>query len=139
MDKTQRLVLATLGGAGALFLMGYLIWGLILGNIQTEHTTYYDGLGKENPNMWLIFFSMVCTSFVYTWIFDFWGQIATFKTGAKAGALIASIIGLGYDLMYLATMNLYDWTIVGTDLIGNLAWGAIGGGVIGWILGYQKK
>ena len=78
---------------------------------------------------------MVVSAFLFTLIYQRWAGIKTFVTGAKAGAILAALIGLSSELMILAEYNIIDSTIVATNVIGNLVWGALGGGVIGWILG----
>lgn len=133
--NAKQIGLATLAGTVAMFFGGWLIWGMALHNFQQSHTQVYEGLQPEMPNMPLMVLSMVAFALLYSIIFDRWAGIKTFATGAKAGALIATLIGLGHDLMWVASANLIDGTVVGTNVIANLVWGALAGGVIGWVLG----
>ncbi len=131
----KKLSIATLVGAVVFYLAGFLIWGIALDGLQNDHLTHYEGLGKEMPDMLPMILSMVCTALLYAIIYEKWAGIRTFMTGAKAGALIALLVGLGHSLLMMSMMNLIDWTIVFSDVVGNLVWGALGGGVIGWMLG----
>lgn len=135
----SKILLATLGGAFVFFLLGWIIWGFALYGIHEANTITYEGLQKEYPDLILIAVSMVFQALLYSIIFNRWAGISTFASGAKAGALIAGLSGFGYSLMMMASMNLINFTVAGTDLFGNLLWGAIGGGVIGWILGRGKS
>lgn len=131
----QKLLLATLGGAVAFFFSGFLMWGIVLGSIQQNHTLIIEKLVKPQPDMVLMAIGMVVFSFLFSLIYHRWAGIKTFKTGAIAGAVIAILYGFGYDLMMLAQMNLIDNVVLLTDILANAVWGALGGGVIGWILG----
>ena len=131
----KKVVLTTLAGTVIMFLAGWVIWGFALFSIHQNHTQQYEGLMPEMPNMWIMALSMVCAALLFTIIYDRWAGIKTFKTGAMAGAVIAVLMGLNHDLMWLASANLIDSTVVLTNIVGNLVWGAISGGVIGWVLG----
>lgn len=131
----QKMLLSTLAGGVVFYFAGWLIWGMALAPIQDGHMVNYEGLSKEMPDMVPMVISMFVTAFMFYYIFDRWAGIKTFVTGAKAGALLAVLMGLGHGLLMHSTMNLIDYTVIGTDLIGNAVWGALGGGVIGWLLG----
>ncbi len=136
--NVQKIILGTLGGAVVFFFAGWLIFGMALMGTRAAHTTHYDGLMKPEgatEGFVLIAIAMIVTALLYTIIFNRWAGIKTFATGAKAGALIAVLGGLASGIMSMAMMNLFDWTVIGLDVVGNLIWGALGGGAIGWILG----
>jgi hypothetical protein len=131
----QKILLATLGGGIALFIAGWLIWGFGLAGLHQAHTTSYEGLQKAVPDMILLVIGQLLWGLLLAVIFNRWAGIKTFATGAKAGAVIAMLATLAADMMNMSMLNWYDWTVVGTNVIGSLVWGAIGGGVVGWILG----
>ncbi len=131
----KKTALATIGGSVVLFLAGWFIWDFILGGIQSSHTTTYPGLEKESPSMLFIFLAQVFFALLITIIFQRWAGITTLVSGAQAGAVIAILIGLGQDSMFLGMTNMYDSVVLLTNIAGNLLWGALGGAVIAWILG----
>ena len=66
--------------------------------------------------------------------------IRTFLGGVKAGAVIMFLITLSLNLSLLSTMNLHTgYTPNILDLAGETVRAALGGGVIGAILGYRHK
>lgn len=134
MDVT-KILLGTIVGAIVMFFSGWLIWGFGLHNFQTANTVQYEGLVKEMPSLGITFAAMIATALLWSIIFNRWAGIKTFATGAKAGAMIAILTGLSTGFMNMSMMNLWTWPIVLSDLGGNLIWGAISGGVIGFILG----
>ena len=135
----KKLLIATLVGTIVFFLLGWVIWGIILDPINADHVIEYEGLRPEYPNLSLIAASCLAFSLMLCYIYLKWANIKTFMTGAKAGALISVLVGLNYSLMMKASMNLVDWTVVGTDTIGNLVWGFVGGGVVGLVIGALSK
>lgn len=135
---TQKIVLSTLAGTVVFFLVGYLIWGMALAGFHQENGPVIEGLVKNPPNLIFIAAAMLVTALLYSIIFNRWAGISTFATGAKAGALIAILMGLGSDLLNMGGTNMMSWPIVLSDVAGNLIWGALGGGVIGAVLGRGK-
>lgn len=68
------------------------------------------------------------------------GGIKTFVGGLKGGAIVYFLISLSYQLMFIAFWNLSKNYIPNVaDLVGSTVMGAIGGGVIGQILGMMNK
>lgn len=139
MMNIQKLLLGTVVGTIVYFIAGFLIWGFGLEQINQNFMVNYDGLMREMPNMGWMVASMAAHALLVSYIFIKWANIRTFASGAKAGALISVIAGLGSSAMMMATMNIMSYQVVFIDLIGNLVWGAIGGGVIGWLLGRGQE
>ena len=131
----QKFTLATIAGAVVFFFAGYLIWGMALMNFHQSNTPEIPGLIKNPPDMILIGLAMVVTAILFTLIFQRWAGIKTFKTGAIAGAIIAILMGFGNELMYMASTHMMSWPVILVDILGNAVWGALGGGVIGAMLG----
>ena len=137
--NVQKLLLATLAGTVVFYFAGWIIWGMVLGPIQSGYMVDHQNLHHEMPNMVFLVLSMLVHAFLFAYIFEKWAGIKTFKTGAKAGALLAVLLGLGFGFMMMAMMNLYSIHVPLIDIVGNLVWGALGGGVIGWMLGRGEE
>jgi len=133
--NTKKLLLGTLVGFVAMFLAGWGIWDLLVEPMTAGYYTEYTGLKKEMPNVGLIAASCLAASFLMTYIFVRWAGIKTFMSGAKAGALIAVLMGLTSSSMLLATLNYFSFQVLLADAFANIFWGGIAGGAIGWILG----
>ncbi len=129
---------ASLGGGVVSFIIGMVIWGFALDGLHQANITQYEGFAKENPNFALVAASCFAFCVILTLVFGRWANISTFKTGAIVGGIISVLVGLNHGLMSLAFQNLYNWVVVGSDILGNLAWGGITGGVIALILGKVK-
>ncbi len=137
---STRMLLAALAGAVASFLLGWLVYGVLLEPYYMAHTITYEGLVKNPPVLWAIFVAGFCTTLLMAYIFDKWANIRTFAGGAMAGAWIAFLIILSFDLSFHAFYNLYpDYTVFLVDVVVGTIFNGIIGGVVALVLGMGKK
>jgi len=134
-----KVTIATIAGGVAYFLLGWLIYGILLMDFYTANTIQYPGLWKEMPNLLLMFISNLLGAFLLAFIFHRWAGIKTFLGGLTGGLILGLILSLMWDLYFLSSMNLYSLTLVLVDVIVGTIFTGIIGGLIGWILGFGKK
>ena len=136
-----RVLAATVAGGIAFFVLGFVIYGLILDPmVMKPNMVIYAGLMKETPTWIPLILANFVSAFLLAYIFDKWASISTFIGGLKGGAIVWFLISLAYQLMFVAFMNLSKNYIPPiADVAGSIIMGAIGGGVIGQVLGMMKK
>ena len=136
-----RVLAATVAGGIAFFVLGFVIYGLILDPmVMKPNMVIYAGLMKETPTWIPLILANFVSAFLLAYIFDKWATISTFIGGLKGGAIVWFLISLAYQLMFVAFMNLSKNYIPPiADVAGAIIMGAIGGGVIGQVLGMMKK
>ena len=136
-----RLLAATVAGGITFFLLGFLIYGLILEqSVMKPNMNTYPGLMNEMPVWAPLVLANLVSALLLSYIFDQWAGIRTFAGGIKGGAIVWFLIALSFQLMFLAFMNLHkNYIPVVADVIGSTVMGAIGGGVIGQVLGMMNK
>ena len=136
-----RVLAATVAGGIAFFVLGFVIYGLILDPmVMKPNMVIYAGLMKETPTWIPLILANFVSAFLLAYIFDKWASISTFIGGLKGGAIVWFLISLAYQLMFVAFMNLSKNYIPPiADVAGSIVMGAIGGGVIGQVLGMMKK
>ena len=136
-----RVLAATVAGGIAFFVLGFVIYGLILDPmLMKPNMVIYAGLMKETPTWIPLILANFVSAFLLAYIFDKWASISTFIGGLKGGAIVWFLISLAYQLMFVAFMNLSKNYIPPiADVAGSIVMGAIGGGVIGQVLGMMKK
>jgi hypothetical protein len=138
----KKLPLATVVGAVVQFLLGWLVYGVILAGFMESHTHHFEGLMKDMNTasfMILIFCSGLVMSFLIASIFQRWAKIKTFVDGFVGGLWFGFLFALSMDLYYLAAMNLMSKKGLLVDIICSTIITGIVGGIIGWILGMGKK
>lgn len=140
---TKKLILATLAGSVVQFLLGWLIYGLLLANFMNSHMTHkYEGLMKDMNSgsfIILIFISGLLMSFLIAFIFQRWAKFDKFFMGLTAGMLIGLFFALTYDVSGYAMMNMFSVTVIIVDVIVATIITGIVGGVIAWVLGFKSK
>lgn len=131
---TKKLLLGIVAGTIGSFIVGYLMYGVLLHSYFESNTM--EGLGKAEPNIMLIAVGHVFFSAALTYIFLHVGNVKTLIGGLTAGVIIGLLISLSFDIVMYATTNMItDLAVVCVDAFaGALVWGA-GGAAIGWVLG----
>ena len=139
MDASKLLV-STIIGAVAMFVSGFLIFGLLLPAIGMDPPVH-DCITPEDQQsiIWPIL-SNLGWGFLVSYIFIKWAGISTFKTGFKAGATLGFILGLLFAIAFVSSLNnVYDNTMFPVAAIGFAIIMGLGGGAIGWNLGRGKE
>ncbi|HRI58321.1 MAG TPA: hypothetical protein PK228_01315 [Saprospiraceae bacterium] len=140
-----KLLLAALAGGVASFLLGWLVFGILL-------KPTYDGMMTEagknimRPEaemmnyMWAMILSNLAYGLLFALIFGRWANISTFRGGAIAGGVISLLLALSFDLGMYSMMNAWQGGMgLVIDPLVNGVVGAVVGGVVGWVLGYGQR
>jgi hypothetical protein len=138
----KRIILAALAGSVVQFLLGFLIYGLLLAKFMESCSVHYEGLMKDmsGPSfMILMFLSGLVMDLLFAIIFQRWAKFDTFAKGMGGGMIIGFFFALSFDLGTYAMMNLMSATGLVVDVICATILNGIVGGVIGWVLGMGKK
>ena len=136
-----KVLAATVAGGITFFVLGFLIYGLVLDPmLMRPNMNTYAGLMNETPVWVPLVLSNLVSALLLAYIFEQWAGIRTFVGGMKGGAVVLFLISLSFQLMFLAFMNLHKNYIPAiADVLGSVVMGAIGGGVIGAVLGMMNK
>ncbi|MFZ1702665.1 MAG: hypothetical protein WBO10_13560 [Pyrinomonadaceae bacterium] len=136
-----RILAASVAGGVAFFVAGFVIYGLLLDPmVMKPNLNIYPDLMNETPLFVPLVLANIVNGFLLAYIFEKWASIKTFAGGAKGGAIIMFIIALMMQMMFMAFMNLSKNFIPPVaDVIGSAVMGAIGGGVVGMVLGLMNK
>ena len=137
-----RVLAATLAGGVAFFVLGFIIYGLVLDPLVMKPAMNPEAakLMKDPPSWIPLVLSNFVTAFLFAYIFEKWATIRTFVGGMSAGAVIYFLIALSMQLMFAAFMSISHGPAPAiADVIGSAILGALGGGVIGLVLGAMNK
>lgn len=135
----KKFSLATLAGGAAYFLLGYLVWGILLSKFMAANMGSASGVEKLPIDFISLALGNLAGAALLTYIFMQWAGIKTFMTGAKAGAILGFLITLSYDLIMLGTTNISTLNSTIVDVLAGTAVTAIVGGVVGLVLGMSDK
>jgi len=103
--KTTKILLGGLAGGITFFLLGWVIYGLLLAN-YTAANFNQDVMKPMEEMNWL---AIILSNFAFGFLLSFvigWSNIKGWKTGAKAGIVIGFLYSASVDLsMY----SMSDW------------------------------
>lgn len=138
--NTNKFFIGGIIGGVAYFLLGWLVWGMLLMDYMQQNMGTATGVMKSEADMeWLyLIIGNLLSGFALSYILN--------KAGAKgmgAGAVIGAVISLlisgGFDFTMLGTANILSMNGALVDIAASTVVGAVVGGVIGWYLGMGKK
>ncbi len=139
-----RIIVAGLVGAVAMFLLGWLVWGILLHSyFDSTMTATAKSVMSSEPNIVPLALAEIVFGLLFAFVLDYWASISTFVTGAMAGAIIWFGLTLGWDLQmsaFFKDMHVGSpYVPMVVDVIAATVVGAISLGVIGQVLGMMKK
>ena len=136
MDSKKR-IMATLAGFVILFLLGWLLYGMLLMDFYQANSGTVIGVMREESEMiwWALIVGNLLQAYLLVYIFGKWANITSFGGGLKAGAILGLILGFAINLTMYGTTNMMNLTAALVDPFVGAAMMGITGGVIGYVLG----
>lgn len=129
---SKQNLLATVAATVAMFVLGYLIWGMAMVDFYESHTT--TSLMKEMPDFVFLIISHVIGSFALSVIYGKWagGDVGA-GSGFNFGIWIGIFAGISYALLWYATADLMDLTGHLVDGVVTMIFFGVVCAVIGWV------
>ena len=139
-----RILVAGIAGAIAMFLLGWLIYGILLhGYFDSTMTPAAKAVMNTDPNFAPLVVAEIVFGVLFAFIFDYWASISTFVGGITGGAILMFGLSLGWDMQMMAFFKDMHtgspYLPMCVDIIAATVLGAISGGVIGQVIGMMKK
>jgi hypothetical protein len=138
--NSPKFLTGTLVGGLALFLLGYLFYGLALAGFFTQHSVAPTGTMRPMTEIvwWALILGNIFWGAFLTYLFLKLG-VSSFSNGAKTAAGFSFFVAMSSALIrYSTEMNL-DKTGTLADAAVSIVMSIIAGGIIGAVLGAGKK
>ena len=135
MDFKKFLMGGIIGGV-VNFLLGWLVWGVLLMDLMRKHSTHMPGVfrGKEDMVWWAIIAGNIAFGFLVVYVL-LKGNIKTAGGGASAGFMLGLLSCAGFDLIMYAQMTTFGRAAMAIDVVAAAIVTAVVGAVVGWFLG----
>ena len=129
---SKQNVLATLAGTLAMFILGYVIWGIATVSFFEGHTLMSGAMkGEDELNLGLIFVANLASVLAMSTLYGKWaGGHHSAGGGLHFGAWIGIFVGIGSGLLMYATTNLMDGTGYAVEAVLDIVFYAIIGMII---------
>lgn len=134
----KNVLIATFVGGLTYFLLGGLIYAVILSGFYEANLGSATGVMREYPVMWALIVSQLALAGLVAWVFLHAG-VKTAGDGLKTGAIFGFLLGLAIALDLYSVTN---WSNVTAALVEPFVTAvriSLGGAAIGWALGLGPK
>ena len=136
-----RTLLAGLAAGVTGFLLGWLLFGILLMDYFQGNIAQYDGLMRTEEEFGMISMLVgnLLLGFLLAWLFSRM-NVTTFAGGAVDGFIIGLLIYGSMSLYYYAMMNWYTSIApMLVEILVNGIWMAVMGGVAAAVLGMKRS
>jgi hypothetical protein len=133
--STKRVLIGTVVAGITMFLLGWLIYGMLLMDFMSANCDQTMSRPPEEMIMWAIALSNLVSGLMLSLVLDWSGRL-TAGGGAKTGAILGFLIALSFDLaMYSMTTMFSNASVIVVDTIASCVLFTIAGAVTGWAMG----
>ena len=139
--NTNKFILSGIAGGVAFFILGWLIYGMLLMDFFQTHAGPAKGVAARAADHMLFLYLIagnLLFGFLLAYIFGKAG-ISTLSKGLVAGAIIGFLTSSSYDCVNYATTWVNSRTSILADIAAFTVMSAISGAVVAWVAGMGKK
>lgn len=137
--NTKKFLLGTVVGGVAFFLIGWLLYGILLHDFMSQHGNPAASKSMEEMSLVSLFAGNLASAALLTYIFLTWANVSSFGAGTKAAAIVGFLMSVGIDLTMYGTTNMLDLSALCVDIVTSTVMTTLSGGIIGWVLGMGSK
>ena len=130
----KRLVLGTVAGVIALFILGYVIWNMLFTDFFAANAGSAIGFAKDPQVMWAIAAGTLSYAALITLAIGTRAGSTTIVEGLKVGAIVGFLMWFGADMIIYGVWNLSNLTATIADSLLELIRAGISGAVIAAVL-----
>lgn len=132
-------MLAGLAGGITFFIMGWLIYGMVLANYMAGHSNPAITRPLNEMIWWALILSNLSWAFLLTIIYE-WSNVRSWMVGASRGAILGLFLAISIDFGFYAMYTMYTSVApLIIDILASVVMFAVVGAVIGWVLNKRGK
>jgi hypothetical protein len=137
--KTTKILLAGLAGGVLFFLLGWLIYGILLIDFSAANYNQCAQRPMEEMVWWSLVLAYLAYGFLLALIIN-WSKSKGMLAGLKIGAIVGLLISISMDFsMYSMSTTFLNFSAVVVDIAVYTFMSALSGLVVGLIMGTGKK
>lgn len=117
-------------GGIAFFLLGWLIYGILLADFMTSQTTMDISRPEEEMIMWALLLANLAWGFLLAWLFSNMSNVNSWMDGLQKGAIIGFLTAVMFDMIFYATSTIFALKGAFVDMFAFAIMSGIGGAII---------
>jgi len=133
----SKTFLIGIAGGIIVFLMGFLIYGILLMDYFGASMSSYPGLLKEPMEIWAIGTGNIIWGILLAYFLNTL-KVESGIQGAIQGASLFFLFGLGANFVFFGQYNLMPLSLAFVDSLCMALLGGVSGSAIGWLLGRKS-
>jgi len=134
----KKMLIGTVVGGVTFFLLGGLIYAVILGDFYEANLGSATGVLRELPIMWAMVASQLGMAAVVTYVFLL-SDVASASNGLKTGAILGLLLGIAISFDLYSVTNWSNSTVAFVEPLVWVVRTALAGAAIGWVLGRGSR
>jgi hypothetical protein len=132
--STNRFVLAAAAGGITVFIVGGLLYGVLLAGFFEANQGSAAGVMRESPDYVHLFLGQLVFGALLAVIIGKWAGVAGAGAGLRIGAIIGLLFGFAIDLTMFGVTNISNITATLVDPFVTMVQLGLGGAVVGAVL-----
>lgn len=133
--SSNRFVLAALAGGVVNFVVGFVLYGVLLASFFAANQGSAVGAMKEVPDLVHLGLGQLVFGVFLAVVIDKWARVGGLAAGLRIGAISGLLMGLGYDLTMFGVSNISNITATLVDPLVFMVQMACAGAATGAVLG----
>jgi len=140
--NTNKFLIGGIIGGIAYFLIGWVVWGMLLTDFMNEHTTAAGKAvmrGEENMIWWAVIVANLIWGFLLSYVLVK-SNVSSVGGGASTGAVLGLLTSAGINCFNYAFMDMaVGYSAMAVDIAASTVVSAVVGAIVGWYLSMGKK
>lgn len=136
----NKFLIGGIVGGIAYFLLGWLVYGILLMDFMTNNGGTATGVMKAQGDMiwWALILGNLLSGFALAYVLSKAG-VSSAAAGASVGAVFGLLISAAFDFSMYGTSNIMSMNGMLADIAASTVMSAVVGGIVGWVMGSGKK
>ena len=132
--SSKKFLAGGLVGGVAFFLLGWLVFGMLLMNFMMEHSVSSSAAFRGEANMvwWAMAVGNLALGLLLSYVIAKAGNHSA-GAGMITGAVTALLMSMASNCITYAQINLWDSTAMVVDIFASAVLGGVVGAIIGWV------
>lgn len=138
--STKKIVLGGLAGGITFFVLGYIVFGMLLANFMQSNAGSATGVQRSMDQMiwWSLVLGNLCFGFLLSYVINR-GGVSSVGGAAGTGFVTGLLSAASFDFIMYATSNVANLNAIIADIVSISVMAAISGAVIALVAAPKRR